>query len=146
MDGLTFSGFMQRVKDACCGKDAAPKAGAAAAGGGDDAGEDDGPGASTKDAGAAGGDDTAACLAFECVENLAAALKAVGLRSNEDVRQLCAEVLPDLAACARVVKAGAAGRVAGLASGGAGRAPRFASAIFPRGGACCRKCICVTTL
>ena len=119
MDGLTFSGFLQRVKDACCGRDAVGPKGSAAAAGADEDGEAPAPtGAGAKDGGATAGDDTAVCLAYEAVANLAAALGSVGLRSCDDVRQLCAEVLPELAACARAAKANAAGRAAGLASGG----------------------------
>ncbi|GBF90548.1 hypothetical protein Rsub_03119 [Raphidocelis subcapitata] len=108
LDGLTFSGFMQRVKDACC-----PHAAARLALGGGP--EEDAAAAAA--AAAAADDDVSACLAFEAVSNLAAALGGVGLRSCDDVRQICAEVLPELAAAARGAKATAATRAAGLAPG-----------------------------
>jgi hypothetical protein len=123
LDGLTFSGFMQRVKDAACGVsrsavalelqddgEAGPSSGAPAPAAPADAPDDD----------------TAACLGFEAVANLAAALGAVGLRSCDDVRQICAEALPELASGARTGKATAATRAAGLTPGepGAGRGER----------------------
>jgi hypothetical protein len=113
MDGLNFSGFMQRIKDACCGAAASASKGGAA--GADAASQEEGGGASAARDTA---DETAVCLAFEAVANLAALLGSVGVRSCEDVRQLCAEVLPELAACSRVAKATAAGRAVGLSSGG----------------------------
>lgn len=150
LDALTFSGFMQRVKDACCGRTLSALAAeltldaeAAAGGGG-------GAGGSGKDKDKAGGDDddVAACLGYEAVANLAAALDGVGLRSCADARALCCEALPEIAAGARQAKASAATRAAGLAAGDAraaayeamtallhgrhGSVHEIAAALFPR--------------
>jgi hypothetical protein len=121
LDGLTFSGFMQRVKDAACG--AAPRSALALALEAlpDDA-DGSGPTSSAPAPAPAAAadsvdDDTAACLGFEAVSNLVAMLGSVGLRSCDDVRQACAEALPELAAGARTGKATSATRAAGLTPG-----------------------------
>lgn len=130
MDGLNFSGFLQRVKDTCCASPGAAKqqAAAAAAAAADAADQDDEDGGGSAASAAAGpssglggagaADDAAFCLAFEAVTNLAVALEAVGLRSCPDVLQICAEILPELAACSRAAKLTPAMRSAGLVSGG----------------------------
>ncbi len=98
MDTLTFSGFMQRLKEACSPASANRQQAANP----DAAGPSQQ--ATAADHSSSTGDDVL-LLCLEAIQNVAQLLQgSVQLKSYGDVRQACLEGFAELAGCAKAVK------------------------------------------